>query len=266
MDYIDVLKNIIDSGKIIDNAFIYDLWKEYIIYNDLFNECSSINFVNKISGNSLACYSSCERKVLFNMDFIKKNVVLNAKNYGLKDYEFYCYINLKILEVILHEFEHIMQEKRSYSYFNDLETQLISWCKTNMELWAISKNKSIYNKTYKFNPCERLAELRSYKNILEILKVFCYDVNKIVNLLDNELSFYQLRGYRYKRDIVCPTEIYFMNTGLESIWYNMDFYSLDRKEMLKLVQDNYNYEQRILLGLPISKEEFKRLVKKSLLK
>lgn len=263
MEYINNLKNKIDNSNIIDNSFIYDCWKEYIDHFDLSSECSSIGFDDKSIGDGLASYSFNQRKVIFNLDLIKEFVFYSAKKYNLKGYEYYCYVNLKILEIILHEFEHIIQEKKSYLEPDNLEIELVSWCKTNMKLWELNNNKYIYDDTYKFNPCERLAELYSYKNILEIIKTFDNDVSRIVSLLDKELSYIQLRGYNYKRNVICPTENYFMCTGLEPIWYNMDFYSSKRDKMLQNVQNKYNFDERILFGLPISKEELKKIMKKT---
>ena len=263
MDYIDNLKNVIDSGNIIDISFIYNLWKEYIEHFDLSHECSSINFVNDFLGGQSAGYSSNKREVIFNTELMKKEAIFCAKKYNLDGYDYYCYVNLKILEIILHEFEHIIQEKKSNIEPNDLELELISWCKMNMELWRLINNKYTYNETYKFNPCERLAELYSYKNILNIIKTYGYTSNKVVNLLNKELSFIQLNGYNYEKDIICPTEFYFMNTGLEPIWYNMNFYSSDRDRMLQNVQNSYSFEKRILLGLPISKVELKKIIKRA---
>ena len=269
MNYISslfILKNIIDSSKIIDIPFIYSFWKDYIDHFDLIHECSNISFVNERVPYGIAGYSSGKREVIFNVELMKKDVILCAKKYNLEGSEYYCYVNLKMLEIILHEFEHIIQEKKFNIDVNDLESELISWCKMNIELWGLNNSYEYnYTDTYKYNPCERLAELYSYKSILNIVKIFGYNLNMVNNLLKTELSFVQLNGYNYEKDIICPTESYFMNTGLEPIWYNMDFYSSDRDKMLKNVQNMYNFEKRILFGLPISNLEVKKLINKSLI-
>ena len=98
----DSLLSINDIDKIIDNLINKKNLEKYILNID----------VQRMRSNNLASYSINDKKIIIYSNIIKKMVKdikfnLNCNDPVTKN----MYINLSILQIILHEIEHANQEK-----------------------------------------------------------------------------------------------------------------------------------------------------------
>lgn len=250
--------NLIENKKIIDKDSIYYFWKSCIKQEELFNECNVLDFCS-INNPFYAYYSADEKKIVLNLDMMIDGFKDICDYYELKNNEYYGYINIRILQFVLHEIEHAKQEKKLKSYTNNLEMLLLSCSKLNMELWElIEGGYKKYNETYIYNPSERMAEIRSYKKILSFIELINKDskIDKTFNILKREYIIENLNGYLTD---MCPSEIYLVKTELDNIWKSMSFYDDDRNIMNEKAKKEYNIGKRLFLGLPIDNEEFKKM-------
>ena len=123
-----------DIEKILELLVIQKCLNKYIL---------NIN-VQQIRSNNLASYSINDKKIIIYSNIIKKMVKdikfnLNCNDQVTKN----MYINLSILQIILHEIEHANQEK--IINYNTLESFIL----------RISKLVKQNNQVYEFNPKER---------------------------------------------------------------------------------------------------------------
>ena len=143
--------NLIENKKIIDKDSIYYFWKSCIKQEELFNECNVLDFCS-INNPFYAYYSADEKKIVLNLDMMIDGFKDICDYYELKNNEYYGYINIRILQFVLHEIEHAKQEKKLKSYTSNLEMLLLSCSKLNMELWElIEGGYKKYNETYIYN-------------------------------------------------------------------------------------------------------------------
>ena len=157
--------------------------------------------------------------------------------------------NAIILNLIFHEFIHALQEKRTcdclkYSNFDNFEAKLIALS----DLLKIEQQKD--SNIYYAIPTERWAHIKSYIwciNVLSLDKEKYFDLIKKMKMA---LYTHILVNYEFIDDnLVSSLEKFLVLTNnLE------DMYLID-KEGLSL-------EQRILYGLPISLEEYDRILNK----
>lgn len=154
----------------------------------------------------------------------------------------------------MHEIEHANQEKISYTE-NTLEAFIIRM--------AYTVDDSYFETLYEYSPLERLAEIKSYK---EVISLISYLKNKLVKLpviieMDKLQRF--LRGYHYTQGKVSSPLITFFKQGNKELvleifdWYN--------KNSLLMVCAQYNLDERFNYGLPITLDEYSNSMEKLVL-
>lgn len=173
---------------------------------------------------------------------------LAVYDYLFSNFEQIFYRNLAIMQIILHDLEHVNQYYKIDLDEPDLETRLL---KMSLCFRTALKRKK-YVKYYHQNPAERLAEINSFKMVIKILE-------PIENLIPNLFQLYQalfanalLKGYSYSADcslILAPT--------LEYLKAFACFKKQKDSELEKEVANKYDLNQRMVLGLPISDIEFR---------
>lgn len=249
------MNDLLNFDKIIDNDYINKVYNYYIDKYNLHDSCTKLEFNSK--NNNFAFYSSYDKKIVMNLNNMIERFNKISKNHNLKDKNYYGYINLKIIQFLLHEIEHAVQDNMS-DKIDNLEEILISCTKLNMDLWEISGNGKMYEETYIYNPNERMADINSYKKIMMILKTISSDqsLKEMSSLLKKEYILSLIRGYD---ENICPSEKYLLTTGLSYIWTEMSFYDKDKNEMNKKVKKEYSFNKRLYLGLPIDNREFKKI-------
>ena len=248
MEY--VLKIIYDNSmnnKIISLKDIDKIMSFIVNCKDLNNFVLDSD-VQSIRSKNLASYSVYTKKISIysnTIEIMLKNIEKNIQN--LSDNQRYFYENLTLLQVLLHEIEHANQEKIAYTE-NSFEAFLIRMTK----LITLDNNIDIY---YDCCPTERLAEIKSYNEIIS----FSNDLNifdaSLIKLLNSEKILRQLKGYHYNNKLINVPIIDYFNYG-------------GKTDIIKLVDinnTNYNLEERFKFGFPITKLEYGESLKEMVL-
>lgn len=232
------LLNINDIDKIIDYLINKNNLEKYIVNID----------VQRIRSNNLASYSINDKKIIIYSNIIKKMVKdikfnLNCNDQVTKN----MYINLSILQIILHEIEHANQEK--IINYNTLESFIL----------RISKLVKQNNQVYEFNPKERFAEIKSYNEILEILTY--YEKDKLLKLLiTNDELQRKMRGYHYcDNKLYSPIELYFSIGKKEYLLSAFEWYD-NSKNLTENVNNMYTISDSLFYGFPIFDNDYCKLM------
>ena len=118
-------------------------------------------------------------------------------------------------------------------------------------LWNLKLEK------YKINPSERLAEIKSYQQILDMLKMI---KDRTPNLIDYEETTQMenlLRGYEeYWGMINVPTYEYILDPGTLQKLSKFHAYLNNYDDALKEVKKYHPLGKRLTYGLPIDQQEY----------
>jgi hypothetical protein len=253
----NILKIIYDkslNNKIININDINKILELLIIEKKLGDYIFDIN-VQPIRSNNLASYSYYSKNITIYSQTIEtmlKNIEVNMLN--LNDFEKKLYKNLALLQIILHEIEHANQAKISYTD-NTLEAFIIRISYTVSDCY--------FESLYEYSPQERLAEIKSYREIISLMSYINNKLEKLPLILETEKLQRQLRGYHYSKEIISSPLITFFKQGKkELILQSFDWYHTDS---LNTVYNIYNLNERFNYGFPISLEEYSDNMKKLVL-
>ena len=218
-------------------------------------------------------YNPYRKELTVNLKEIKKvepRIMLGKENYV------YFY-NLSLLYNIFHEFEHIKQEKSLDKRDKDLEDELIAlnnYIYMNPNFFndfrsplgvRIKGTYDLikYNRLYKHNhdkaPIERLANVNAHKEVSEVIDNMDYEKYKPAilefKLFGKELFLRQVKaGYKMKltKSMTNSPSLDFLRriNGVKDI--------LDEERILEEGKE-LPFDQRIALGLPISRDEYRTL-------
>ncbi len=255
------------NNKYADEYFFNVLFNEFMNLYKLNNTVKGFNINNDNNNFAEATYNIDKKIITINYllleDYIKDGKVNNYSNNNL-----YYFVNMKFLLAIMHELEHAKQLELLSTNKNNLTNLLIKYgySFTILEFRNSIYTKlcnyqvnNLYEKTYNYNPIERMANINS---LFQLLSIF----NKEYNLSDRVFNYFMNEMYKvipngYSKnifnDIISPTEIFFKMINNQNIWKNLDFYNFNRHKMLELVTNKYTLEERLTLGLPLSYDEIK---------
>ncbi len=191
-------------------------------------------------------YSNDTKEISINKNNIEK--LTNSELYGL--------------ETIRHEMEHarnlkILEERRQ-----DIETLVISYAlkdyalkngidlHTNIDhLNLILLRYDILN-NYETNPGERLAEIRAWKYLINLLKT----QRTSLDLLTARKGLYYsyIQGYENNRYYLeAPTYQFLLNTKMFH-----EYYWLEKR----VKKNDYSFETRLMCGLPLTEKEYNQKI------
>lgn len=170
--------------------------------------------------------------------------------------------SLYALQCIRHEMEHARNLQILENRHQDIETQVINYALKDYVLrhhldWHPNLDNldpfylryNIIN-NYETNPGERLAEIRSWKYIVNLLKNQRTSIDLL--LARKALYYSYIRGYENNRYYLeSPTYQFLLNTQMFH-----EYYWLDKRVKRK----DYNFETRITYGLPITEKEYNEKV------
>lgn len=243
-----ILKIIYDksiNNRIIDINDINKILELMINEKQLNNYILNID-VQPVRSNNLASYSNYSKKITIYSRTIKlmlKNIESNILN--ISDFEKVLYKNLALVQVILHEIEHANQEKISYIE-NTFEAFVI-------RMTHIVDN-SYFESLYEYNPQERLAEIKSFIEVISLISSIKNKLDKLPSVLEMDRLQRFLRGYHYCQGKVnSPLITFFKQGNKEFVLESFDWY---RKNSFNMVSMQYNLEERFNYGLPISLNEY----------
>lgn len=255
------------NNKYADEYFFNILFNEFRNIYKLNNTVKDFNINNDNNNFAEATYNIDKKIITINYflleDYIKDGKVNNYSNNNL-----YYFVNMKFLLAIMHELEHAKQLELLSTSKNDLTNLLIKYgySFTILEFRNSIYTKlcnyqvnNLYEKTYNYNPIERMANINS---LFQLLSIF----NKEYNLSDRVFNYFMNEMYKiipngYSKNIfnniISPTEVFFKMINNQNIWKNLDFYNFNRHKMLELVTNKHTLEERLTLGLPLSYDEIK---------
>ena len=247
----NILKIIFDktsNNEILTLREIEKILELLVIKKCLNDYILNIN-IQQIRSNNLASYSSNTKKITIYTQMIEQMVKDIGNNIlNTNDFETTLYINLSILQVILHEVEHANQQKIAYND-NTLEALIIRM--------SYLVNNSNDEQLYEYCPEERLAEIKSFR---EIKTLISYIDNKLVllpEIIEMEELKRQLKGYHYKNNFVTiPIVDYFTLGNQQKL--------LEALELTDNIQKKYILTERFKYGFPISISEYGTSMKKLL--
>lgn len=202
-----------------------------------------INFDNN-ENYGLALYDF-ELKNINIYNNVVNRMIYNIENKIIVDDELQKKIfeNLSIIQIILHELEHVNQYNIIIND-NSLEALIVRLSK----LIGIDNENMIYE----FYPIERIAEIKSYKKIIDIYSLIDKKIIELQGLLDFELLKRDIRGYHLKNnEIIFPLLSYLIYGKKEFVL-----------ESIKL-NDIKSESDILLYGLQIDSCKFKYLLKKA---
>lgn len=198
-------KDILPSNK------IFELLEELLsIYN--------LNIKTENTAN-LILARFCGDKIQINCNRLIALCYLESQNTSLINKDKIDYINNRIMQVILHELQHVLQEQERDS--------LVDLCNERENYYKSLKNYNL--REYLSNPLERMAEINSIDIILKSLSN-----DQIINIFIEKNYRVKLYGY-YVDDYNYPLN-YFFNVNVPKI------------------SNKYN---NIIIGNDISYDEFK---------
>ena len=255
------------NNKYVDEYFFNILFNEFMNLYKLNNTVKDFNINNDNNNFAEATYNIDKKLITINYflleDYIKDGKVNNYSNNNL-----YYFVNMKFLLAVMHELEHAKQLELLSTSKNDLTNLLIKYgySFTILEFRNSIYTKlcnyqvnNLYEKTYNYNPIERMANINS---LFQLLSIF----NKEYNLSDRVFNYFMNEMYKvipngYSKNIfnniISPTEVFFKMINNQNIWKNLDFYNFNRHKMLELVTNKHTLEERLTLGLPLSYDEIK---------
>lgn len=255
------------NNKYADEYFFNILFNEFMNIYKLNNTVKDFNINNDNNNFAEATYNIDKKIITINYflleDYIKDGKVNNYSNNNL-----YYFVNMKFLLAIMHELEHAKQLELLSTSKNDLTNLLIKYgySFTILEFRNSIYTKlcnyqvnNLYEKTYNYNPIERMANINS---LFQLLSIF----NKEYNLSDRVFNYFMNEMYKiipngYSKNIfnniISPTEVFFKMINNQNIWKDLDFYNFNRHKMLELVTNKHTLEERLTLGLPLSYDEIK---------
>ena len=232
------------KNKELDDDFIYKAFDIMMKYETVGNYIDDFEIVEE-EDHILGTYSNDEQLIEFN-----KKGVLNDESVSNK--------KILAMEVLRHEIEHARNLQRLYDQKNDIESRVVRYSlreyaiKHGLYYGSILDEKDPLilrvNKhgNYNIDPGERIAEIKGWKFMVNLLK----NQRRTEDLLNARSMLYYsyIRGYKSNGYYLePPTYEYLLTLGL----YH-EHYLLKKQFNNK----NYNFNTRLLYGLPISKQEY----------
>ena len=177
-----------------------------------------------------------------NIEYGKRMVIKENKIESFYEVQFY---NLLILQTLLHEIEHAKQEKMR-DEGNDVESKLLQVFDNGVKETSLS---------YEYSLNERLAEVRSFEQILDAYAEF--------NIYDQKLYDFFLDGYRQSclRGYHHEDENGYLVNGNEGIFMSPTIkYAILKEVDLSVINEitvGVEGDDRFVYGLPVQYEEYK---------
>ncbi len=203
------------------------------------------------------------------------NLVRNRMehSYLFSGIEYDLYMNLLATQIILHELEHANQKKIARTG-SDMESKilmisdvcdmekiekLVRSQKINL-LDAVlyghvkaEEYKKTYFQLYIYSPLERLAEIKSYQQIIDVLNMFNQYSKRVIEFEETCKLENMIRGYDDYS--FSPTILFLTELKKQEQLKQFDWYSDNPEEALKLSKQHYSLEERLKYGLPTSNDE-----------
>lgn len=262
-DYIRrVIDTVINGRELVEYVRKYEIVKTFEIQTN-----------EQKNSNPIATYDgSCIKISLEGIEFKIKEAQDTYLHLFPSSLEQYQYINSVITQIILHELEHANQKKiiqtshnmeariLLYSYTPSIEEnikigEIDNFIRENKEYieYLIQKLQKKIDEFYIYAPQERLAEIRSHQQLIDILNSLERSPNRVIKFLYVGKIDSMFRGY--EDGIISPTIHYLRGIGNGDILEFFNWYDPDEAKAVLKSKQNYSLEERLIYGLPITNEE-----------
>lgn len=240
----------------------------YLLINErkLYNYIGDVSIDNNYSG--IGKYGLIYKNILINYEKIKFLVINKNVNF-IKEFSeeeiMYCH-NIFLLGVFAHELEHAYQGKLIEQNDNTAETIITNLTFRSYLIYTSYKSTEAYEyqkimdstSFINIKPVERLANI--YK------EEFTKELINNLKISNNFKAYYNTKRYKtnlmHYNNFTSPTLIYLDKLKKFDDVLDKDYYT---KNINILKNMKLDYEERLKLGLYISKEEKKQLTKKMFL-
>lgn len=255
--------------KTVDENYIYKVidiviagrgLAQYVRKHEIIRK-SQVVFADAEEGYQVAFYDPNKQSITLSSEGIIKHIEV-FKDYFLYLFpsmlEQYLYINFIAMQVILHELEHANQ-KRLMKEFDGMESRILratvpSIMGTNATLVIkLHKLHKKYLALYEYAPDERLAEIRSNQQLIDVLNILEEPAKRIINFSRANIFENMLRGY--DDYIISPTAHYIKGIGNEEKLKQFDWYDDDEAKAILKSKQKYSLEDRLIYGLHATFDE-----------
>lgn len=241
------------NKKVPDDSFIDS------IISIIIKEERLIEYVKNIDYNyqnvALASYFYESRILKFNINKILKDYSsiyeINKRIYNTSSdyFDKYLFICLSVLEVIFHEIEHIIQNKKVNTLPQDnFERQLIE-----ISLIAAEVYPSIYKKHHDLFSIEREANITSCNKIRAYLKISEITTKYFMSIFNSKYN--RLINEYYSKNN-CPLLEFLTITGGKLSYNGIPITRNNTNKILMKTKRSLSLEERLIKGLPLNKEEY----------
>ena len=232
----------------IDNKYKIKVYNKFFLLNKK-NVLASFDY------ESIQVYLSRLKSVILNENNDRKNIFSLEEE--LNNYENFVFKNTYILQIIMHEMEHLLQFEGKIDYYKQIEKDFM-YIEKNFVLSLIKilkvKNvspiikkaqfrilKQLYDDNYDLSFIERMTEIYSMEKTSSLINTYYQDSNKLIDLNNLLLLNVKMRPYKNEKDI--PTERFFSNIGRLEDYLNVD-------------KNNLSSDERFRYGLEIDVNDF----------
>lgn len=251
-----LITNYMNKGKDIDIEFLRIVVSIFIYYKQVNDYVNNVKINNK--SKLLGSYSHVDKDISINLVKILKDIN-TYKIFNQDEKNFYKY--LKVVKTLLHELEHANQNKLKIMN-NSLEGKILikadTLCdKLFFDYMSINKTLSFkrillinkidnyykkYRKYYEFSPNERLAFLKADVTSLKLLEKFEYSM------------VHDYEEFKYNSDRINP---YITHDNPTKYYIEKVNKKYDGWNEIESLCNNLSFEDRLLLGLEISIDEYR---------
>lgn len=256
-----------NNNKLVDSEFyerVWDVFKNDVLISKYLNELILINssnenkpeyrkYVDGLAGMfGQAAYDFINCDLVVYEDNLKRNNSNIVNQLSLDDCDKIMFYNLLVVQTLLHEFEHVIQEVKKNTEV-DYESGL----------FRLFDNLSETSASYEYSIYERLAEINSYNIILKMIETIGISSQNVYDYFSKKLNDVLKNGYHYEDDngyivgeddgiFVSPTERYARLCGKDISSFVEQIDSIDEKikygfsisvdEYNKKFDDSYNFK------------------------
>ena len=248
-----VLNRYIKEKKVLDKVGCDELVKSLILYNELSNYITNINYINTTDYNM--SYSYFDKTININMNYINNITTYNKELLDiLKIHDEIIIKNLDILHALLHEIMHARQYKIidtiDDNLIKDILIKSLSSSKDNQNDNYIEATKDI--SLYSLMPSELNAEIEALKQTSIIInKLNINEKYKYNSFYELSIKLLQIRSYDNKLfKVISPIEKFIKRRNK----YIKEKIIINKKDIYK-----YSLDERLSYGLPIKRNEYVKL-------
>ena len=259
--------------KVIDIVIAGRSLTRYVKKYEIIRESQAI-FTSEGEAYGVASYNPQKQIITLSLEGIRKKIEQFKDTFSHlfdSELEQYLYINYIVTQTILHELEHANQS-RLMNEFDGMEPRIlraavplektveelvkekeisIEEAKRYIERKAQEIQKKYYE-LYKYAPAERLAEIKSNTQLIDVLTHLEVQTERLVNFIYAGVLEFMLKGYT--NNIYSPTAHYIKGIGNGEELKQFDWYD-DEEAQALLKSQKYTLLEKITNGLPTTSDE-----------